>query len=174
MKKIVLLLVLLWSIMIGQNKTIPNIDIKLITGKTINIDSILEEGPVLINFWATWCAPCKKEMRYLNNFQNEFDNFTVLAINEDKTRSFSRVKSYIRTNKYKFVVGLDPNGVLFRQLGAQVVPTSILIDKDRNILWKHQGYIPGDEKLIEFEISKAIKSLNDFSKDSHIDSLKIN
>ena len=140
----------------GQNKTIPNIDIKLISGKTVKIDSILKDGPVLINFWASWCAPCKKEMRYLNRFQKKYDNFTVIAISEDKTRSFSRVKSIIRSNNYNFIIGLDPNGLLFKQLGAHVVPTNILIDIDRTILWQHEGYLPGDEKIMELEIIKAI------------------
>lgn len=157
MKKAVFILGLIFvSSLLSQNKTIPNINIKLISGKTVKIDSILKDGPVLINFWATWCAPCKKEMRYLNRFQKEYDNFTILAINEDKTRSFSRVKSFIRSNNYNFIIGLDPNGLLFRQLGAQVVPTNILIDTDRTILWQHQGYLPGDEKIIESEIKNAI------------------
>ena len=141
-----------------QNKTIPNIDIKLITGKTVRINSILKDGPVLINFWATWCAPCKKEMRYLDRFQKKYENFTVLAISEDKTRSFSRIKSFIRSNNYNFIIGLDPSGLLFRQLGAQGVPTNILIDSNRTILWQHEGYLPGDERIMEFEIKKAIGS----------------
>ncbi len=172
MKKVSYILAFVFvSAIFSQNKTIPNIDIKLISGKTVKINSILKDGPVLINFWATWCAPCKKEMRYLNRFQKEYDNFTILAINEDKTRSFSRVKSFIRTNNYNFIVGLDPNGILFRQLGAQVVPTNILIDTDRTILWQHQGYLPGDEKIIESEIKKAIEINDETNDEKPVDNL---
>jgi len=158
MKKALILLLSFTTFILADSKKIPSIEIKLIDGKKIKIDKILEDGPVLINFWATWCAPCKKEMRYLDKFQKEFKDFTILAINEDKTRSFSRVKSFIRSNRYKFVVGLDPNGLLFKQLGGSVVPTNILIDTDRTILWQHQGYLPGDEKIMKKEIGKAIKA----------------
>lgn len=147
---------MLSSMAFSQNKTIPNIEIKLLSGETVELDSIIQNGPVMINFWATWCAPCKKEMRYLDKFQKKYDGITILAISEDKTRSFSRIKSLIKSNNYDFVVGLDPNAQIFKKLGAQVVPTSILIDMNRNLLWRHQGYLPGDEKIMEREIKKAL------------------
>lgn len=147
---------MLSSIVFSQDRTIPNIEIKLLSGETVELDSIIQNGPVMINFWATWCAPCKKEMRYLDKFQKKYDTITILAISEDKTRSFSRIKSLMKSNNYDFVVGLDPNAQIFKKLGAQVVPTSILIDMDRNLLWRHQGYLPGDEKIMEREIEKAL------------------
>ena len=121
---------------------------------------LLEEGPVLVDFWATWCEPCKKEMRFLNKFHNKYENFNVLAINEDKTRSISRVKSYIRSRNYDFYVGLDPSGQIFKELNALAYPTNILIDKDGTVLWRHQGYLPGDEKNMENAIKDAVSKYN--------------
>lgn len=155
-KSVFIVIFMLSSMAFSQNKTIPNIEIKLLSGETVELDSIIQNGPVMINFWATWCAPCKKEMRYLDKFQKKYDGITILAISEDKTRSFSRIKSLIKSNNYDFVVGLDPNAQIFKKLGAQVVPTSILIDMNRNLLWRHQGYLPGDEKIMEREIKKAL------------------
>ena len=155
-KRILFIILAVSALVISQDRTIPNIEIKLLSGETVELDSIIQDGPVMINFWATWCAPCKKEMRYLDKFQKKYDGITILAISEDKTRSFSRIKSLIKSNNYDFVVGLDPNAQLFKKLGAQVVPTSILIDMNRNLLWRHQGYLPGDEKIMEREIKKAL------------------
>jgi len=155
-KTLFITIFMLSSIVFSQDRTIPNIEIKLLSGETVELDSIIQNGPVMINFWATWCAPCKKEMRYLDKFQKKYDTITILAISEDKTRSFSRIKSLMKSNNYDFVVGLDPNAQIFKKLGAQVVPTSILIDMDRNLLWRHQGYLPGDEKIMEREIEKAL------------------
>ena len=157
-QRISIILLFFNAISFSQNKVIPNFDINLMSGETIKLESILDSGPLLISFWATWCAPCKKEMRYLDRFQKKYNNLSVLAISEDKTRSFARVKSFIKSNKYKFTIGLDPNGLLFKKLGAQVVPTSILIDSNRNFIWQHQGYLPGDEKIMEIEIKKAISN----------------
>ena len=155
-KTLFITIFMLSSIVFSQDRTIPNIEIKLLSGETVELDSIIQNGPVMINFWATWCAPCKKEMRYLDKFQKKYDTITILAISEDKTRSFSRIKSLMKSNNYDFVIGLDPNAQIFKKLGAQVVPTSILIDMDRNLLWRHQGYLPGDEKIMEREIEKAL------------------
>ena len=155
-KRILFIILAVSTLVISQDRTIPNIEIKLLSGETVELDSIVQDGPVMINFWATWCAPCKKEMRYLDKFQKKYDGITILAISEDKTRSFSRIKSLIKSNNYDFVVGLDPNAQLFKKLGAQVVPTSILINMNRNLLWRHQGYLPGDEKIMEREIKKAL------------------
>ena len=161
MKNVSFIIILFISLIFGQDKIIPNFNVKLISGKTVKLDTIIDNGPLLISFWATWCAPCKKEMRYLDRFQKKYENLSILAISEDKTRSFARVRSFIKSNKYKFSIGLDPNGQLFKKLGAQVVPTSILIDSNRNILWQHQGYLPGDEKIMEIEIKKAISTYNE-------------
>ena len=166
MKNVSIIIILFISLIFGQDKTIPNIDVKLISGKTVKLDTIIDNGPLLISFWATWCAPCKKEMRYLDRFQKKYENLSILAISEDKTRSFARVRSFIKSNKYKFAIGLDPNGQLFKKLWAQVVPTSILIDSNRNILWQHQGYLPGDEKIMEIEIKKAISNYNESQDNS--------
>ena len=157
-KRILFIILAVSALVISQDRTIPNIEIKLLSGETVELDSLVQDGPVMINFWATWCAPCKKEMRYLDKFQKKYDGITILAISEDKTRSFSRIKSLIKSNNYDFVVGLDPNAQLFKKLGAQVVPTSILIDINRNLLWRHQGYLPGDEKIMEKEIKKALNN----------------
>ena len=98
MKRTAILILLSITIISTQNiKKVPDFSVPLNNGKSIHLYELLEKGPVLIDFWATWCEPCKKEMRFLNQFHNEYENFNVLAISQDKTRSISRVKSFIRS-----------------------------------------------------------------------------
>lgn len=134
---------------------LPTITFKTLNGKNISTDTLLEDGPILINFWATWCAPCKKEMRHLKHFEEKYNNLSIVAINVDKTRSLSQVRSYIRTNGYKYIVGLDPNSIIMKKLNASVVPTNLLVNSEGKIVWQHQGYLPGDE----IEMEKQIKNL---------------
>lgn len=135
-------------------KKVPDLNIKLIDGSKTTILELAEDGPLLIDFWATWCVPCKKVMKHLNQFHLKYDdqNFKVLMINTDSPRSFGKVKSFIRSQDYKFYVGLDPNQITARKLDGLVMPTLILVDAGGEITWRHQGYSPGDEKEIENQI----------------------
>lgn len=136
---------------------LPNLTLKTINGKNITIQSLIKDEPVLINFWATWCAPCKKEMRHLKHFDNKYSDLSIIAINVDKTRSLSQVRSVIRTNGYDFTVGLDPNSIIMNKLNASVVPTNILVNSEGEIVWQHQGYLPGDEVEMEKQIKKLLQ-----------------
>jgi thiol-disulfide isomerase/thioredoxin len=157
---LILLLITLPSSYADQKRDmmLPDLSIKLINGKKTRLSSLLEDGPILVNFWATWCAPCKKEMIFLEEFHKKYSDqgFRVLAISTDSPKSMSKVKSYIRAKKHTFLVGLDPNQEVAKKMNAMVMPTVILIDKDRKVSWYHQGFIPGDENEIETQILKFL------------------
>ncbi len=161
MKKWILISVLglLVAMLYGQNK-VPEIKLKRMNGKSVMLQDYLKKGPVLINFWATWCAPCKKEMVHLDEFEKKYTDkgLSVLAISIDSQKSISQVRSYIRAKKYSFDVFLDPNSQVLKKLNGNLMPTDILIGQDGIILWRHNGYIPGDEKKIEAEIKAALQS----------------
>lgn len=165
MKKIIFLgiIVIFTTSIFCQNTSVktgsvPDISLSMLDGKRVQLSEFLEKGPVLIDFWATWCVPCKKELPFLNQFHEKYQDqgFTVLTINQDTPRSLGKVKSYIRSNRYSFLVALDPNKQLARLLSAPVLPTTILIKPDRSIVFHHQGYIPGDEKQLEEEIMSVL------------------
>ena len=137
---------------------LPDLTIKLISGKKTRLSTLLEDGPILVEFWATWCAPCKKEMIFLEEYHKKYSDrgFRVLAISTDSPKSMSKIKSYIRAKKYTFLVGLDPSQEVAKKMNAMVMPTVLLIDKDRKVSWFHQGFVPGDEKEIEAQILKLL------------------
>ena len=148
----------MFIISLPRAKTIPDLKIKLIDGTDTSIHELVKNGPLLIDFWATWCVPCKKVMKHLNKFHQSYSeqNFKVLMINTDTPRSFGKVKSYIKSQNYIFNVGLDPNRVIAKKLNGLVMPTLILVDKGGEVIWRHQGYLPGDEKEIESQIKSLI------------------
>lgn len=137
--------------------TIPDLKIKLLDGSTTTIHTLVEEGPLMIDFWATWCVPCKKVMKYLDQYHQDYNEqgFKVLMINQDTPRSLAKVKSYVRAQDYQFFVGLDPSKTIARKLNGMVMPTLILVDKGGKVKWRHQGFIPGEE----VEINNQIKLL---------------
>ena len=137
---------------------LPDLSVKLLDGKQVRLSALLEEGPLLVSFWATWCAPCKKEMIFLEEFHQKYNenSFRVLAISTDSPKSMSKVKSYIRAKKYTFLVGIDPNQEIAKKMNALLMPTTLILNKDRKVSWYHQGFIPGDEKEIEAQIRAVL------------------
>ncbi len=163
MKKYVTVLLLLTCVLLfgresRSGRAIPDLKIKLLNGKQTSIHDLLKDGPLLIDFWATWCKPCKKVMKHLDRYHQAYGNhgFKVLMINQDTPRSLGKVKSYIRSQKHTFYVGLDPNQETAKKLNGQIMPTLILVDRDGTIQWRHQGYIPGEEEEIERQIRIAL------------------
>tara|TARA_B100001250_G_scaffold349361_1_gene320503 strand:+ start:345 stop:815 length:471 start_codon:yes stop_codon:yes gene_type:complete len=147
-----------FSSFIHSQKIQPNMKLNRIDGKRVSLQQYLSNGPILINFWATWCGPCKKEMLHLDRLASLYKNkgFSILSISIDTQRSLSEVKRYIRSKSYNYDVFIDPNQQVFKKLNGNIMPTNILINRDGFIVWMHYGYMPGDEKNMEKEILKVL------------------
>jgi len=160
MKRYLLTTFLLVTLCFSQINKIPNFSFKMIDGKNDSMDSLLVKGPVLVDFWALWCLPCLKEMRYLNELHQKYSDkgFTILTINQDSPKSLSKVRAHIRSKKYTFLVALDPNQQIAQKLNAKLLPTTMLIAQNGQIIWRHQGYITGDEIEIEHQIIQALET----------------
>jgi len=155
MTRKIFLIPLMVTILWGQGK-VPNVRLKMLDGKYAKLYDFLKDGPMIIDFWATWCEPCKKQMHYLNKFHNHFKDtgFKVLAINTDTPKSMGKVKSYVRSKKFEFMVAVDPNNQVMKKMRVKLMPTTILVDTDGSIIYRHQGYLPGDEKDILVHITE--------------------
>ena len=98
-------------------------------------------------------------MYFLNKFHNQLEDtgFKVLTINTDTPRSIGKVKSYIKSKKYDFLVAVDPNQQVMKKMSVKLLPTTILVDVDGSVLFRHQGYSPGDEKIILKHITERLE-----------------
>ena len=156
-KKLFFIPFLFISFLISQNVS-PNLKLTKLNGRTVTLSEYLKKGPVLINFWATWCSPCKKEMVYLDKFERKYkdEGLSILSISVDSQKSLSHVRSYIRANDYIYDVFLDPNRQVFKKLNGNLMPTNVLIDTEGKVIWRHYGYIPGDEENMDLQLRSAL------------------
>jgi len=155
MKKLFLLNVaIILSIVWAGTQHLPKMKFKDLNNKRQELSQYYSDGPILINFWNLACEPCKKEMKELDKLHLKYEkqSFEVVSINIDNTRSMSKVKSYVNSQKYSFTVLSDPKAELFRKMGAKVMPFVIIADSTGEIINRHVGYNPGDEKELEKEI----------------------
>ncbi len=158
---ITLLFFIITTTIYSQNKLLPSVDVKTINGKSININSIENnEMPIVINFWATWCKPCKKELNNIAEVYDEWQDETgvkIIAISIDDTRSMSKVTPYVNSVGWEYEVYLDPNGDLKRAMGVSTVPHTFLLNSKKEIVWQHRGYVDGDEDELFDEIQNLIE-----------------
>ncbi len=112
----------------------------------------------MLNFWATWCKPCLRELPHLEALRKEYEpaGLTVVAITIDDTRSLPKVKPYIDTHGYGFKVLLDSNQRVLRQLQGTGAPYVVLLSADGRRLYSHSGYRDGDEKELAKAVAEAI------------------
>ena len=143
-----------------KNYRSQNIEFDLHDGKKINLTDLLDEGPLVLQFWATWCAPCKKEMYHLDKIQKKFKNkgVNVLCVNTDKIKSIPKAKAFIKQKRYDMLVALDPSLSVYRKLSVALMPTLMIFDKGGNIVFRKEGYISGDEREIEKNVEVTLSN----------------
>lgn len=141
-------------------KTIPSVAIKTLDGQSVDIQDFVGKGKVtVLSFWATWCAPCKKELDAVADLYEDWKkdyNVELIAISIDDQRALPKVKPMVASKGWPFTVLTDVNQALRIALNFQTVPQTFLVDGQGKVVWAHSGYVPGDEYELEDQI-KALK-----------------
>jgi peroxiredoxin len=112
---------------------------------------------VMVNFWATWCAPCRQEMPQMNKLFEKYraSGFVLLGVNvDDDTRHAADVASKLGL---KFPVLLDTDKAVSRLYDLNTMPSTVLIDRDGRVRYVHRGYLVGDEEMYDKQIRDLLK-----------------
>lgn len=143
---------------VTTEKKVADFTLPDLKGKNFQLKENLGEGVTLINFWATWCMPCRAEMKKLKNIYKKYNDkgLEIICISVDDPKTVSKVKSFIKTNRYIFKVLLDTNNEVMRLYQVTNPPYTLLLDKDGNIIYTHSGYRKGDEKLLAKKIENLL------------------
>lgn len=140
-------------------QTYSDFTLQDLDGNDVTLSKLLEKGPVFMSFWATWCSPCKEEMKKVNDVYEKYKDkgFIYLAINQDNQKSISKVKSFITAQSYNFPVVFDSDKRVFEAYsGRDEMPYALFIGKNKEILSVHTGFKSGDEAKIEEEVKAAL------------------
>jgi thiol-disulfide isomerase/thioredoxin len=163
MKKILLAALMAISVVASaqeKTKPLPTTKVRSIDGKPIAFNQVVTPGKVtIISFWATWCIPCKKEIKAIQGklpaWQRETPDLEFAAVSIDDARALAQVKTFTKTQGWTWPVYLDPNSDLKRSLNFSNVPFTIIVDKNGNVAYMHTGYEDGGEDDV-YEIAKKI------------------
>ena len=123
-----------------------------LNGRKVHFFSELEKSELtLVNFWATWCIPCKAEIPHIKDLNERYGDkgLRVISVSVDDPRTAGRVRAYVRSNKMDQEIWMDTNNSAMKGLNIPSVPHTFLVTKDRQLLYEKNGFRQGDEKVLE-------------------------
>lgn len=136
-----------------QGTRLPEISLRNAAGETVKL-SDYQGGPLVINLWATWCPPCRREMPVLENAQQQRPDLTFLFVNQ--AESMQSVATFLETQ------GLSLNNVLFdrggrlgQAVGSMALPTTLFYSPDGRLLSSHLG------ELSNASLARALESFGE-------------
>jgi peroxiredoxin len=140
----------------GGVRKAPDFTLKRSTGGNVKL-SELRGRVVLVNFWATWCTPCKEELPFFNALYRRYQNLglEVLGVNIDKVSSQASQMS--AALGLSFPVLLDPAGKTSDLYQIRTMPTTFVVAKDGTLRHVHWGFGPGERDRYESEIRALLK-----------------
>jgi len=125
-------------------------------GSTVKL-SDLKGQVVMINFWATWCGPCRQEMPLLGQLQSKYEplGFTLLGVNVEPDSAGA--VSWLKGMNVDFPILFDRKNAVAESFGVEGMPSSVFIDRAGNVRYVHRGYKPGDESKYADMIRSLVK-----------------
>jgi peroxiredoxin len=150
---LILAFVLLGSGFAGDDKA-PDFTLPNLTGEDVTLSDLLAKGPVILDFWATWCKPCIQGFPGLQTLLDEYKGrgLTVVAISVDGPKTRARVAPFMRSKEYGFEVLLDTQGRVAQKYNAVAIPRTVLVNPEGGIAYATVGYRPSNHDLIEKEL----------------------
>jgi len=112
---------------------------------------------VMINFWATWCGPCRQEMPLLQQLQAKYEplGFTLLGINVESDSAVAQ--TWLKGVPVSFPILFDRGNEVAGRFGVEGMPSTVFVDRAGNVRYVHRGYKPGDEATYADMIHSLVK-----------------
>lgn len=161
MKKLILATLLLLAVFTTASAQLPKVVLKSIDGKTVSTDTLRNDGkPFIIDFFATWCKPCNRELSAISEVYDEWQKETgvkLYAVSIDKAQNANKVKPLVNQHGWEYEVILDPNSEFRKSFGGEMIPFVVICDGDGKVVYKHNGYTEGAEQELIEKVRELVK-----------------
>jgi peroxiredoxin len=136
---------------------VPSFTLKQLDGSLFRLDDHLKKQVIVLDFWATWCGPCTKSLKKLQELRVKYPEVLVLAVATDDARTLAQVAPYVQGRGFTFTVLLDTDASVCRMFNPEGgIPYTIAIDRQGALAYSHSGYLPGDELALFSAVAKLV------------------
>lgn len=134
----------------------PDFTLKSASGENLRLSELRGEV-VMINFWASWCGPCRQEMPILSELHDKYKSmgFTVLGVNVEENSAEAR--KLLKEMPVSFPVLFDNESTVSKQYDVVAMPSTVLVDRNGNMRYLHKGYKPGLENTYVEQVRSLIR-----------------
>lgn len=138
------------------NQPAPDFTLKSLSGKNLKL-SEQAGNVVMLNFWASWCGPCRKEMPLLNELHNKYEplGFVILGVNVEQELKLA--KAFLKETPVDFPILFDSGNQVSQAYEVIAMPTTVLIDRAGKVRYLHKGYKAGDENKYRKMVKKLVR-----------------
>ncbi|GJG67997.1 TlpA disulfide reductase family protein [Prevotella lacticifex] len=162
MRKILLcMLVMLCGFVSTAEAQLPKVTLRDIDGKTVSTDTLRNGGkPFIIDFFATWCKPCNRELDAISEVYEDWQKETgvkIYAVSIDQAQNINKVRPLVEQKGWNYDVLLDPNSDFRRAFGGQMIPFVVVCDADGKVVFQHNGYTEGAENELYDKVKQLVK-----------------
>jgi peroxiredoxin len=129
---------------VAPSSKAPDFTLKSLQGENVRLKEYRGQV-VLVNFWASWCGPCRQEMPLLDRIQKRYEpaGFTVLGVNVEGKRD--KAMKIAKKVNVSFPLLIDQEQQVSEAYGVDAMPFTVLVDRDGRVAYIHRGYKPGEE-----------------------------
>ncbi|NOT37512.1 MAG: TlpA family protein disulfide reductase [Saprospiraceae bacterium] len=141
-------------------KQFPQISLKTIQGQNYSLEKTFAKNKLtIVDFWATWCGPCKKELDAIKSHYKEWKGKGVelVAVTIDDAQALNKVMPMVQQKQWEYTIVSDVNKQSLANLGFSSIPQTYIVNQKGEIVYTHPGYTPGDEKELAKKISELLK-----------------
>ncbi len=142
----------------GLTQTLRGFTLNDVNNLNVNFEDIKGEKITVIDFWATWCKPCMKAIPKLSQLSSKYrsEGVQFIGINGDGPRNIAKVGPLTKALQIDYPILLDPDLTILQDLNVSSFPTLLILNEKNEVIWRHEGYIEGDEILIEKAILNSL------------------
>jgi cytochrome c biogenesis protein CcmG, thiol:disulfide interchange protein DsbE len=158
-RSVIILIFISLSSGVFSQTTLPSVVIKSADGEEMMLsDFAYLKKPLVISFWATYCNPCLQEFKAISDlyktWKKEVD-FEFIAVSIDDSKSAEKVRNLVSGGNWPFIILTDVNQEVKKAMNVTDIPFYYIFNSSGKFVYKHSGYLPGDEAVILKELKKC-------------------